>query len=52
MNCETAVQGLSQCKAPAVLDYLSLKGEEVLRNANPGVGVSLGVSSVLKLAEL
>lgn len=52
MNCETAVQGLSQCKAPAALDYLSLKGEEVLCNANPGAGFSLGVRAVLKLAEL
>lgn len=46
------MQGLSQRKAPSALDYLSLKGEEVLGNANPGVGASLGVSTGLKLAEL
>lgn len=52
MNRETAVQELSQRKTPAALDYLSLRGEEVLCNANPGAGASPGVRAVVKLAEL
>lgn len=38
MSCETAVQELSQPKALAALGYLSLEGEEVPGNANPGAG--------------
>lgn len=52
MSCETAVQEVAQCKARAIVDCLSLKGEEVLSHANPGAGVSLGVSAVLRLAKL
>lgn len=48
MSCETAVQELSQPRAPAALDYLSLEGEEVPHNANPGAGAS----TVLQLDEL
>lgn len=42
------MQELSQPRAPAALDYLSLEGEEVPHNANPGAGAS----TVLQLDEL